>query len=34
VTAETDDGRALATLSFRVETDTSSGEREWQYVES
>ena len=34
VTAETDDGRALATLSFRVEADSSTGEREWRYDES
>jgi hypothetical protein len=30
VTAETEDGRALATLTFRVEEDTRSGEREWR----
>jgi hypothetical protein len=30
VTAETDDGRALATLSFRVEQDSSTGERHWK----
>lgn len=30
VTAETDDGRALATLSFRVDEDTRDGERAWR----
>lgn len=30
VTAETEDGRALATLTFRVEEDTRGGEREWR----
>lgn len=30
VTAETEDGRALATLTFRVEEDTTTGEREWR----
>jgi hypothetical protein len=30
VTAETDDGRAIATLSFRVEDDADTGEREWR----
>jgi hypothetical protein len=30
VTAETEDGRAIATLSFRVEEDTTTGEREWK----
>jgi len=29
VTAETDDGRAIATLTFIVEDDTASGERRW-----
>jgi len=29
VTAETDDGRALATLSFQVEADAETGERQW-----
>lgn len=32
VTAESDDGRALATLSFRVEEDTGTGERRWRSV--
>jgi hypothetical protein len=32
VTAETEDGRALATLTFRVEDDTSNGERRWKTV--
>ncbi len=30
VTAETEDGRAIATLSFRVEEDTGAGERHWK----
>lgn len=30
VTAETEDGRALATLTFRVEEDTTTGERLWK----
>jgi hypothetical protein len=30
VTAETEDGRALATLTFRVEDDTSGRERHWK----
>jgi len=30
VTAETEDGRAIATLSFRVEDDTGAGERRWK----
>jgi hypothetical protein len=30
VTAETDDGRAIATLSFRVEDDAGTDEREWK----
>jgi hypothetical protein len=30
VTAETEDGRAIATLSFRVEHDTNTGERDWK----
>jgi hypothetical protein len=30
VTAETEDGRAIATLSFRVEDDTDAGERRWK----
>jgi hypothetical protein len=30
VTAETEDGRALATLTFRVEEDTTTGERQWR----
>ncbi|MGH9254248.1 MAG: DUF2914 domain-containing protein [Vicinamibacterales bacterium] len=30
VTAETEDGRALATLTFRVEEDTTTGERRWR----
>jgi hypothetical protein len=30
VTAETEDGRAIATLSFRVEDDTSTGDRDWR----
>jgi hypothetical protein len=34
VTAETDDGRALATLSFRVEADAETGERQWVMAES
>jgi hypothetical protein len=29
VTAETEDGRALATLTFLVEEDTTTGERLW-----
>ena len=29
VTAETEDGRALATLTFLVEEDTATGERLW-----
>jgi hypothetical protein len=32
VTAETDDGRAIATLSFRVEDDTSARERQWKTI--
>jgi hypothetical protein len=34
VTAETGDGRALATLSFDVETDASTSERKWRTAES
>jgi hypothetical protein len=30
VTAETEDGRAIATLAFRVEEDTDTGERQWK----
>jgi Protein of unknown function (DUF2914) len=30
VTAETEDGRAIATLTFRVEDDTETGERRWK----
>jgi hypothetical protein len=30
VSAETEDGRAIATLAFRVEEDTGTGEREWR----
>jgi hypothetical protein len=30
VTAETDDGRAIATLTFEVEEDTDTGERQWR----
>ena len=30
VTAETEDGRAIATLSFGVEEDSSAGERRWK----
>jgi hypothetical protein len=30
VTAETDDGRAIAALSFRVEEDAGTGERQWK----
>jgi hypothetical protein len=30
VTAETEDGRAIATLSFRVERDTGTDERAWR----
>jgi hypothetical protein len=30
VTAEADDGRAIATLSFRVEDDRDAGERRWR----
>jgi DUF2914 family protein len=30
VTAETEDGRAIATLSFRVQEDTGAGERHWK----
>jgi hypothetical protein len=30
VTAETEDGRSLATLPFRVEEDTTTGERQWR----
>lgn len=30
VTAETEDGRAIATLSFRVEQDAGTGERRWK----
>ena len=29
-TAETEDGRAIATLPFRVEEDTGTGERQWR----
>jgi hypothetical protein len=32
VTAETEDGRALGTLTFRVEEDTTTGERQWRMV--
>ena len=32
VTAETEDGRAIATLSFRVEEDTRTDERQWRTV--
>ena len=30
VTAETEDGRAIATLSFEVEDDAGTGERRWK----
>jgi hypothetical protein len=30
VTAETEDGRAIATLSFRVGEDAGAGERDWK----
>jgi hypothetical protein len=30
VTAETEDGRAMATLAFRVEQDTTTGDRQWR----
>lgn len=30
VTAETEDGRAIATLAFRVEEDAGTGERQWK----
>jgi hypothetical protein len=30
VSAETEDGRALATLTFNVEDDTTTGERLWR----
>ena len=32
VTAETEDGRAIATLSFRVDDDDDAGEREWRLL--
>jgi DUF2914 family protein len=32
VTAETEDGRAIARLSFRVQQDTETGERRWRTV--
>lgn len=32
VTAESDDGRALATLSFLVDEDTSTQERRWRSI--
>ena len=32
VTAETDDGRAIATLTFRVEASAAVGERRWETV--
>jgi hypothetical protein len=34
VTAETDDGRAIATLSFRIEDDDDTGERSWHTLQS
>jgi hypothetical protein len=34
VTAETEDGRALATIGFRVEADASTDERQWATDES
>jgi hypothetical protein len=34
VTAETEDGRALATIGFRVESDASTGDRQWASTES
>jgi hypothetical protein len=34
VTAETDDGRAIATLSFQVEEDGDTSEREWRTVDA
>jgi hypothetical protein len=34
VTAETEDGRALATISFRVDADTATDERQWATRES
>jgi hypothetical protein len=34
VTAETEDGRAIATLSFQVEEDRDTGEREWRTVDA
>jgi hypothetical protein len=30
VTAETEDGRAIATLAFRVAEDDGTGERQWK----
>jgi hypothetical protein len=30
VTAETEDGRAIATLPFRVEDDAGTSERHWK----
>jgi hypothetical protein len=32
VTAETEDGRAISTLSFRVQQDTGAGERHWKTI--
>lgn len=32
ISAETEDGRAIATLSFRVEQDTRTGERRWKRI--
>jgi hypothetical protein len=32
VTAETEDGRAIATIPFRVEQDTRNAEREWRSI--
>jgi hypothetical protein len=32
VTAETEDGRAMATLAFRVEDSAGTGERQWRTV--
>ena len=34
VTAETEDGRAIATISFRVEQDTGAGARRWRTIDS
>ena len=34
VTAETDDGRAIATLSFEVEDDADASERQWRTIDA